>query len=109
MQKYLALFLVLVLSLSVTAALAEETIQMDKLTFQFVPSKDADVIITGTQNLPELVQAEMLKHGYEIGEVEISVGTNYNATGEAMAAGSIDVGWLPGGTTRCTATKWTSF
>lgn len=40
----------------------------------------------------------MLKHGYEIGEVEISVGTNYNATGEAMAAGSIDVGWLPGGT-----------
>ena len=27
----------------------------------------------------------MLKHGYEIGEVEISVGTNYNATGEAMA------------------------
>lgn len=98
MKKYLALFLVLVLSLSVTAALAEETIQMDKLTFQFVPSKDADVIITGTQNLPELVQAEMLKHGYEIGEVEISVGTNYNATGEAMAAGSIDVGWLPGGT-----------
>lgn len=98
MKKYLALFLVLVLSLSVTAALAEETIQMDKLTFQFVPSKDADVIITGTQNLPEQVQAEMLKHGYEIGEVEISVGTNYNATGEAMAAGSIDVGWLPGGT-----------
>ena len=98
MKKYLALFLVLVLSLSVTAALSEETIQMDKLTFQFVPSKDADVIITGTQNLPELVQAEMLKHGYEIGEVEISVGTNYNATGEAMAAGSIDVGWLPGGT-----------
>ena len=98
MKKYLALFLVLVLSLSVTAALAEETIQMDKLTFQFVPSKDADVSITGTQNLPELVQAEMLKHGYEIGEVEISVGTNYNATGEAMAAGSIDVGWLPGGT-----------
>ncbi len=48
MKKYLALFLVLVLSLSVTAALAEETIQMDKLTFQFVPSKDADVIITGT-------------------------------------------------------------
>ena len=98
MKKYLALFHVLVLSLSGTAVLAEETIQMDKLTFQFVPSKDADVIITGTQNLPELVQAEMLKHGYEIGEVEISVGTNYNATGEAMAAGSIDVGWLPGGT-----------
>ena len=36
--------------------------------------------------------------GYEIGEVEISVGTSYEATGEAMCAGAIDIGWLPGGT-----------
>ena len=97
MKKLLALLLALVLCLSAVSALAE-TKKLDKLTFQFVPSKDADVIITGTKNLPELVKAEMLKQGYDIGEVEISVGTNYNATGEAMAAGSIDVGWLPGGT-----------
>ena len=97
MKKLLALLLALVLCLSAVSALAE-TKKLDKLTFQFVPSKDADVIITGTKNLPELVRAEMLKQGYDIGEVEISVGTNYNATGEALAAGSIDVGWLPGGT-----------
>ena len=97
MKKLLALLLALVLCLSAVSALAE-TKKLDKLTFQFVPSKDADVIITGTKNLPELVKAEMLKQGYDIGEVEISVGTNYNATGEALAAGSIDVGWLPGGT-----------
>ena len=97
MQQLLALLLALVLCLSAVSALAE-TKKLDKLTFQFVPSKDADVIITGTKNLPELVKAEMLKQGYDIGEVEISVGTNYNATGEALAAGSIDVGWLPGGT-----------
>lgn len=30
----------------------------DKLTLEFVPSKDADVIIAGTQNLPELVKAK---------------------------------------------------
>lgn len=35
----------------------------DKLTLEFVPSKDADVIIAGTQNLPELVKAEMAKLG----------------------------------------------
>ena len=96
MKKIFALVLALVLTFS-CAALAEN-IKMDKLTFQFVPSKDADVIITGTKNLPELVKAEMAKLGYEIGEVEISVGTSYEATGEAMCAGAIDIGWLPGGT-----------
>ena len=70
----------------------------DKLTLEFVPSKDADVIIAGTQNLPELVKAEMAKLGYDIDEVDITVGTSYDATGEAMSAGSIDLGWLPGGT-----------
>ena len=38
-----------------------ENQHFDKLTLEFVPSKDADVIITGTKNLPELVQAEMSK------------------------------------------------
>jgi len=96
MKKIAALMLALVMMLSCVSAMAAT--QMDKLTFQFVPSKDADVIITGTKNLPELVKAEMATLGYEIGEVEISVGTSYEATGEAMCAGSIDVGWLPGGT-----------
>ena len=95
MKKFVALLMVLAL---LSCAAIAETISMDKLTFQFVPSKDADVIITGTANLPELVKAEMLNLGYDIGEVEISVGTSYEATGEAMCAGSIDVGWLPGGT-----------
>ena len=70
----------------------------DRLALEFVPSKDADVIIAGTANLPELVKAEMAKLGYDIGKVTISVGSNYDATGEAMAAGTIDVGWLPCGT-----------
>ena len=97
MKKLLSLVLALMLCVFAFSALADN-IAMDKLTFQFVPSKDADVIITGTKNLPELVKAEMAKHGYDIGEVEISVSTNYEACGEAMAAGAIDIGWLPGGT-----------
>lgn len=97
MKKLLALLLVVVLSVSCVSAMAE-AIKMDKLTLEFVPSKDADVIITGTKNLPELLQAELLKQGYDVGEVDITVGTSYEATGEAMAAGTIDLGWLPGGT-----------
>ena len=94
MKKLVALLLALVMMLGVCSAMADN-IKMDKLTLEFVPSKDADVIITGTKNLPELLKAEMAKQGYDIGEIEITVGTNYNATGEAMGAGSIDVGWLP--------------
>ena len=85
-----------------TEAVTDETTAVkqsfDKLTLEFVPSKDADVIITGTKDLPELVKEEMAKLGYDIGEVDITVGTSYDATGEAMAAGTIDIGWLPGGT-----------
>lgn len=97
MKKLLALFLAIALIVGCSSAMAE-AIQMDKLTLEFVPSKDADVIITGTKNLPDLLKAEMLKQGYDIGEVDITVGTSYEATGEAMAAGTIDIGWLPGGT-----------
>ena len=95
----LVLALVMVFGLTATAYAADaERPHFDKLTLEFVPSKDADVIIAGTANLPELVQAEMARLGYDIDEVDITVGTNYDATGEAMAAGAIDLGWLPGGT-----------
>ena len=120
MKKIIALILVLVMALSLVAcggekapeatnapeANVEATVgeteasrpHFEKLTLEFVPSKDADVIIAGTANLPELVKAEMANLGYDIDEVEITVGTNYDATGEAMSAGTIDIGWLPGGT-----------
>ena len=53
------------------AATAEVKQSFDKLTLEFVPSKDADVIITGTAELPQLVKDEMAKLGYDIGEVHI--------------------------------------
>ncbi len=97
MKKLAALLLVALLVVGCTTSLAE-AVTMEKLTLQFVPSKDADVIITGTKNLPELLQAALLEEGYDVGQIDISVGTSYEATGEAMAAGTIDLGWLPGGT-----------
>ena len=97
MKKLLALLLAIALTASFATAMAE-AVKMDKLTLEFVPSKDADVIITGTKDLPALMQAELLKQGYDVGEIDITVGTSYEATGEAMSAGTIDIGWLPGGT-----------
>ncbi len=98
MKKLLVFTMAVLMSVAALGTAAGEALKMERLTFEFVPSKDADVIITGTKELPELVKAEMLNQGYDIGEVVITVGTSYEATGEAMAAGAIDVGWLPGGT-----------
>lgn len=97
MKKLIALLLAVAMIIGCTSAMAE-AIKMEKLTLEFVPSKDADVIITGTKNLPDLLKAELLNQGYDVGEIDITVGTSYEATGEAMAAGAIDLGWLPSGT-----------
>jgi phosphonate transport system substrate-binding protein len=95
MKKLVALLLAALLLTSVALA---ETVKMDKLSLEFVPSKDAEVIITGTKNLPDLLKAALLEQGYDVGQIDITVGTSYEATGEALSAGSIDLGWLPGGT-----------
>ena len=79
MKKIIALFLAAMMLLGCVAM--ADTVKMDELTFQFVPSKDADVIITGTANLPALVKADMATLGYDIGEVKMSVSTSYEACG----------------------------
>ena len=76
----------------------EDLKHIETLKIEFVPSKDADVIITGTKGLDKLIIDNMAGKGYTIDAVEVTVGTNYDATGEALSAGSIDLGWLPGGT-----------
>ena len=77
---------------------AAETVQIDKLTIGFVPSRDPDEIVTATEPLKELLTTELAGLGYEVGEVDITVGTSYEAVGEGLSAGTIDVGLIPGGT-----------
>lgn len=72
--------------------------QVEKLNVYFVPSREPSEIITATEPLKQLLKDEMLEQGYDIGEVVISVGTTYEAVGEALSAGTADVGLIPGGT-----------
>ena len=105
MKKLLTLALAVLMCVFAISAMAD-TVSIDRtLELQFVPSKDADVIITGTKNLPELLKAALLEQGYDVKDINITVGTNYEATGEAMAAGTVDLGWLPGGDKHVT-THW---
>ena len=72
--------------------------EIDKLTVAFVPSRDPEEIVTMTEPLKDMLKTELANEGYNVGEVEITVGTNYEAVGEALSAGTADVGLIPGGT-----------
>lgn len=72
--------------------------EIEKLSVAFVPSRDPDEIVTATEPLKDLLKKELATRGFDVKEVDITVGTSYEAVGEGMAAGSIDVGFIPGGT-----------
>ncbi|AVK86934.1 phosphonate ABC transporter substrate-binding protein [Lysinibacillus sp. B2A1] len=69
-----------------------------KLTIGFVPSRDPDEIITATEPLKGLLKDELAGLGFDVGEIDITVGTNFEAVGEALSAGTMDIGLIPGGT-----------
>ena len=107
MKKLLVILLSLVMVLSLTACSSnnnqEETtedgnIAIESLEVAFVPSKDADVILTAAEPLKDLLTAKLAEKGYDVGAVNISVGTSYAAVGEGMIAGTIDIGLIPAST-----------
>ncbi len=93
MRKFLALALALLLALGATAAFATEK-NIDTLTVAFVPSANVETMMTASEPLKQMLIDEMAKSGYTIGNVNISVGTDYAVVGEAMSSGTIDVGFL---------------
>ena len=72
--------------------------EIEKLKVGFVPSREPDEIVTATEPLKAMLTAELAKLGYNVGEVEVSVGTSYEAVGEALKAGTLDIGLIPGST-----------
>lgn len=81
-----------------TSGDAAETVKVDKLTVMYVPSRPADEIISATSGLGDMLISAFAEKGFEVGEVEITVSDDYNACGEALSAGSADIGYVPGGT-----------
>lgn len=80
------------------AAEASGNESIDKLSIGFVPSRNPDEIITATEPLKGLLKDELAKQGFDVGEIDITVGTNFEAVGEALSAGTTDIGLIPGGT-----------
>jgi phosphonate transport system substrate-binding protein len=44
------------------------------------------------------MKEELKKEGYDVKNIDITVGTNFEAVGESLSAGTLDVGFIPGGT-----------
>lgn len=72
--------------------------EIKELKVSFVPSKDPGEIITATDPLKDLLKKQLATEGYNVDNVTIDVGTTYEAVGEALTAGTTDVGFIPGGT-----------
>ena len=109
MKKIFALLLALVMTMSLVACGgnaandqqdgdAEGSKKIETLKVAFVPSREPEEIITVTEPLKQMLKDELAAQGYEVGDVEITVGTTYEAVGEGLEAGTIDVGLIPGGT-----------
>lgn len=71
---------------------------LEELKIQFVPSRPAEEIMTTTAGLGDILIAEMAKHGYTIDKVTIDVSSSFEAAGEALASGAVDLAYLPSGT-----------
>ncbi len=110
MKKTIALLLTLALCLGLLAGCgstakdtgADDTAgdgvqTVESLKIAFSPYADADEIITSTQPLEDLLKAKLLEKGYDVQEIDMTVGTSYTAVGEALSAGSADIGFISGG------------
>jgi phosphonate transport system substrate-binding protein len=75
-----------------------DMVEIDEISVGFVPSRDPDEIVTATKPLEQLLIDELAEYGYDVNSVDITVGTSYEAVGEALSAGTLDVGFIPGGT-----------
>ncbi len=70
---------------------------VERLVIAFSPYADSDTISTATAPLEELLRQKLLEKGYDVQTVDMSVGTSYTAVGEALSAGSADIGFISGG------------
>lgn len=96
MKKVFALVLALIATFSLASCSGET--EKTSLSVFFVPSRDNATLVQGISYLPELLKAEMAELGYEFENVSVYVGTSYEAVGEALDAGTADIGFIPGGT-----------
>lgn len=104
MKRIIALCTVLMLCMATLVGCgsskgnSESGVPTDELVVYFVPSRDPSEIQEATKPLSGLLKEELSKQGFDFNNVKIEVGTSFEAAGEALASGTAQVGFIPGGT-----------
>ncbi|NEW62143.1 PhnD/SsuA/transferrin family substrate-binding protein [Granulicatella sp. zg-ZJ] len=107
LKKTLVFILGLIVTLGMLGACSSKKEEMkssdgktviEKLSIGFVPSREPSEIVTATEPLKELLKAQLAKSGYDVKNIDITVGTSFEAVGEGLNAGTLDVGFIPAGT-----------
>ncbi|MGN0983110.1 MAG: phosphate/phosphite/phosphonate ABC transporter substrate-binding protein [Candidatus Limivicinus sp.] len=80
-----------------TGDTANGVTEIPSLKIAFSPYADADQIVMATGPLEQLLQEKLLEKGYDVKSINMTVGTSYTAVGEALSAGSADIGFISGG------------
>lgn len=80
------------------SASADDVQTVETLKIAFSPYQDADSIMTATEPMKTLLHDQLLEEGYDVQDIELTVGTSYSAVGEALSSGSVDAGFISGGT-----------
>ncbi|MEG1310748.1 MAG: PhnD/SsuA/transferrin family substrate-binding protein [Romboutsia sp.] len=98
MKKIFVLLSVIVLSMALMVGCGSKTSKDENLVVYFVPSRDPKEIEKATEPLSKMLKDELAKQGFEFKNIDIKVGTSFEAVGEALTAGTAQVGFIPGGT-----------
>lgn len=78
--------------------ITQEVTSIKELKIAFAPYDASETILAATEPLEEMIRNELAQRGYEVEEVDMTVGASYEAVGEALSAGTADVGFISGGT-----------
>lgn len=100
MKKIIAIAAAMVMTMGLFVGCGEskEAKLPDELVVYFVPSREAEEIVTATEPLKEMLKTALAEEGYEFKDIKIEVGTSFEAVGETLGAGTAHVGFIPGGT-----------
>jgi len=98
MFKKLTLFVLALVTIVGLAACDNAEVKKTDLSVFFVPSRDNATLVQGISYLPGILKAELAELGFEFETVSVYVGTSYEAVGQALDAGTADIGFIPGGT-----------
>ncbi len=70
---------------------------LNELRVLLLPTIPADTVLPEAEEIADIMEEEMLKNGYQIGDITFHVSESYEDAGESLAAGKAHLAFLPAG------------